>query len=102
MTISAETKSLVALTALNAMLRKSYFCICTLRRVADMLDVPVVGSEAWKVLEPLHCVDYAAMPPELIQQLPELIATCLRVEPIHQFTAEAKNKPRRFLELVRS
>jgi hypothetical protein len=107
-----ETKRLVAVTALNAMLRKGYFDICVIRCVAEMLDIEAEG-DAYRTLAPLHCIHYEDMSAEVKDALPSLIKTLLGVEPmprqrkatqiIVQQPADARaSKPRsRLLRLFR-
>jgi hypothetical protein len=79
--IDIETKQRVALFALNQMLKGNHFDICTVREVGDMLGVPYRG-EAYEVLSTLHCIDYAKMPKDIRDMIPELIQQCLGVEPM--------------------
>jgi hypothetical protein len=81
----ADLKHLSALTALNAMMAKGYFDICTVDSVAELLGVSVRGSDAYKTLRPLHCVHWPQMPQELREAVPGLIQECLGVEPAFQF-----------------
>lgn len=43
----------------------------------DIVQAPHTG-EAYKLLNPLHCVDYAAMSPELRERIPALVAEALQ------------------------
>lgn len=80
----ADLKQQAALTALNEMLRGKHFNICTIDRVADLLDVHV-DPDAYRTLRPLHCIDYAAMPRELYASLPGLIQQALSGREVFQF-----------------
>jgi hypothetical protein len=83
--MSEDLKQLSALTALNNMMAGSHFSICTVDRVAEMMGKPLRGSEAYSILQPLHCIDWAKMPPQLREAVPGLIAECLGIEPSFQF-----------------
>ena len=78
-------KQASALTALNEMMNKSYFCISTIDKVATLLGVDPKG-EAYNILSPLHCIDFDKMPAELRDAIPGLIEKCLGVAPVYQFS----------------
>ncbi len=80
-----DLKTLSALTALNHMMEKGWFDICTIDSVATMLGRNPKG-EAYDTLRPLHCVHFEKMPRELRDAIPGLIQQCLGVEPIFKFT----------------
>lgn len=84
-----EMKQMVAMTALNKMMIGGHFNICAIDSIADMLGVDPKG-EAYRMLRPLHCVNFADMPAELKARVPSLIKECLGVEPIYQFALPAK------------
>jgi hypothetical protein len=85
-----ELKKLSALAALNNMLEKDYFDICTIDQVSRLLDVNPKG-QAYTLLAPLHCVHYDKMPAQLREAIPVLIQQCLGVAPIFKFkTIEQK------------
>jgi hypothetical protein len=77
---------MVAMTSLNDMMGKGYMSICTIDTIAKMIGVTPEGLPAYKMLRPLHCVNFSNMPPELVKKIPELIMECLGVEPIYQFS----------------
>lgn len=79
-----DLKQLAAMTALNDMLARSSFSICTIDNVAKLLGVNPKG-EAYDTLRAVHCIDYAKMPPQLREAIPELIRKCLGVETIYRF-----------------
>jgi hypothetical protein len=81
-----DLKQLSALTSLNHMMRGGHFSICTIDSVAELLGIEVRGSEAYKVLRPLHCIDWNKMPPALKDAVPGLINECLGIAPAFQFT----------------
>lgn len=75
-----ELKKQVAITSLNAMMSQSFFSICTIDKLATMLEVKP-EREAYNILQPLHCINYNQMPKALLEQLPMLIMRCLDVMP---------------------
>lgn len=77
-------RRLSAETALNNMMEGRYFDICTIDKVAAVLNVQPEG-DAYKILRPLHCVDWAKMPAELRDAVPGLIEKCLGVAPTYRF-----------------
>ncbi len=79
-----DIRQITALAALNTMLKQKHFSICTIRELVTMFDV-VPDAEAMKVLTPLHCVNYADMPPELYAALPSIIERALSGSPLFQF-----------------
>ena len=68
---------MAAEAALKKMVQDRCFSICTLDTIIQMMDIKA-DREAYQILRTLHCVDYSQMSPELLQELPELIATVLR------------------------
>lgn len=74
-----ELAQLSASAALKRMLERGSFCICTMRTVAQALG-RVPDPAANRILEPLHCVSYADMPPALRQELPALMGRYLQIE----------------------
>lgn len=79
-----DLKQLAAMTALNEMLARGSFSICTIDTVAKMLGIDPHG-EAYDLLRPLHCIDYSKMPRPLRDAIPDLIRQCLGVETIYRF-----------------
>lgn len=71
-----EVKRTVVLTAVKNLLSESFFSISKMREIARLVGVPTDGP-AWKLLSPLHCVDYDKMPKELRDAIPHLINECL-------------------------
>ena len=72
-----EVKQLVVMTATQKLFGKNYFDICTLQDIAKLIDAPTKGGEAWPMLQALHCVHYADMPPMLRDAIPHLVSECL-------------------------
>lgn len=79
-----EAKAMIAVTALNKMMTGRHFSICVITDVAAMLGVDPKG-ESYRMLRPLHCVNWADMPSELRAMVPGLIKDCLGVEPAYRF-----------------
>jgi len=84
-----DMKQLVAITALNKMMKRGHFDICTIDSVARMLGVDPKGP-AYTTLHPLHCVDFSEMPRQLREAIPGLVNQCLGSAAIFEFrTLEA-------------
>lgn len=79
-----EIKQQAALTALNAMMKKGWLDICTIDRVASMLEV-VPEKESHDVLRSLHCVNFDQMPRDLHREIPTLIQRALCGADVFQF-----------------
>lgn len=62
--------------ALRDMVRKGYFSICTIDSILKLTQL-VRDERAYKTLSLLHCVQYGDMPPQILQELPELIRSAL-------------------------
>lgn len=86
-----DLKKLAAMTALNKLMRDGHFSICTLDSVAKMMNV-VTGGESYAILRSIHCVDYADMPQELREAIPQLISDVLG-DPAFQFGVQPGGKP---------
>lgn len=84
-----ETRIQAAVTAMNKMLRSSYFDICTVDSVAKMLGIET-KRDSYNILRTLHCVHYNEMPIELRNKIPMLIADALDNPPPFQFTQPTK------------
>lgn len=109
--MNENLKQLSALTALNSMMAKGHFSICTIDSVGELLGINPRGCDAYKILHPLHCIDWAKMPQELRDAVPGLIQECLGIAPAFQFktleptlidvSPKAETPPRRsFLRLL--
>lgn len=81
----ADLKQMAAMTALNNMMQKDSFSICTIDNVGKVLGVNPKG-ESYDILYTLHCVNFSKMQPELRDAIPDLIQQCLGVAPVYQFT----------------
>jgi len=64
--------------ALNNLFTESSFSICTLRDIGKLVGVNPTQHPNYKLLQALHCVDYADMSPEILQELQQRVAECLR------------------------
>lgn len=71
-----EVKRMVVLTATKKLFTERYFSISKLREIAKILGAPEKGKP-WQLLQPLHCVDYDDMQPELREAIPHLVNECL-------------------------
>lgn len=80
-----DLKQMSAVTALNDMMESGRFDICCIRNVAELLGVNPKESEAFAILQPLHCVRFEKMPPQLREAIPSLVEKCLGVSPIYKF-----------------
>jgi hypothetical protein len=80
-----DLKQLSAITALNHMMSKGHFSLCAIDSVAKLLNVDPHG-EAYDILRPLHCIDWAEMPEQLRDAVPSLIQRCLGVAPAFKFS----------------
>lgn len=72
-----QTKKLVVTAALGKLFDESYFSICTLNNVMDVIGSRRCG-EAYTLLHALHCVDYSKMDQDLRDRIPMLVNECLR------------------------
>lgn len=93
--MSALTDSLkadVAVSSINTLLRKSFFDICIIDNVAKLMGVNIMGSDAYKILRTLHCVDYAAMPRNVHESIPALIAECFDQPEVFQFPVRGSQR----------
>lgn len=77
-------QELAAVAALNKMFKQGYFDVCTVSRVAEMLNIPL-GGEAYSILQTIHCVGFADMSSELREAVPGLIRDCLSLNPMYEF-----------------
>lgn len=82
--MTPDLKNLAALTAINNMLHKDWFNICTVDTVARLMGAKP-PDEPYNTLRALHCIHYSAMPRELRDAIPGLIKECLGVEAVYQF-----------------
>ncbi len=72
-----QTKKLVVTAALGKLFDDSYFSICTLNNVMDVIGSRRAG-EAYTLLHALHCVHYSKMDQDLRDRIPMLVNECLR------------------------
>jgi hypothetical protein len=80
-----DLKQMAALTALNNMMVKGWFDICTIDAIGKMLEINPRGK-TYDLLHTLHCIHFDKMPKELRDGIPDLINECLGVAPVYQFT----------------
>ncbi len=79
-----DLKQQAAIAALNQMMSKGHFSICTIDTIASMLGI-TPDPDAYALLRTLHCVDYTAMPRDLYARLPDLIQAALSGHQVFQF-----------------
>jgi len=76
MNMSFETAVLEQ--ALNNLFTDKHFSICALDNIGKLLNVSPSQHPNYKLLQALHCVDYADMSPAILQELQQRVAECLR------------------------
>lgn len=79
-----ELKKMSAMVALNDMMSKGRFDICTIDSIGAMMNIKPSG-EAYTLLRPLHCIYFDKMPTELRDAIPGLIQQVLGISPAYQF-----------------
>ncbi len=89
--MTTDLKELAAVTALNEMMGKGWFSICTIDNVGQMLGRNPRG-EAYDILHSLHCIHFDRMPQELRDAIPALIEQCLDCAPTHRFTTVQRHR----------
>lgn len=80
----SELNQEVAITAINRMMRRSYFSICPINDAGKILGISL-ECEAYNTLRALHCIDFHEMSPAIRQAIPQLIAECFNRPDIFQF-----------------
>ena len=80
-----ETKRLVVEVAINRLFTERHFSICSLDKLIELTGAQH-GSDAYRLLRPLHCMDWADMPPELRERVPLLVREALQT---NQWATEA-------------
>lgn len=83
--ITGDLKRATIMTALNDMVRKGYFSVCTVDRCAEILGISLRGSEPYRLLSALHCIHFNEMPRDVRNAIPEMIRECLNIEPFPLF-----------------
>lgn len=71
-----ETRRLVLQAGLDELFGKSFFSICQLEALMEIVSAP--RGEAHTLLRALHCVDYSKMRPEMRERIPALVAEALK------------------------
>ena len=67
-----DLKMLSAQAALVKLFDQSYFSICAVDNIIEMMGIKP-ERETYLILKTLHCVHYNQMPADLLQALPEMI-----------------------------
>lgn len=75
-----EFQQRAAAAGLHKMLSGDKFYTSTLSQLAELLGRPLGGSD-WKAMQPLHCVSWGDMGPELAQQMKEKCLELLGLPP---------------------
>jgi hypothetical protein len=86
-----DIKEIAVMTAMDAMFRKGYLDICTIREAVKMLRV-IPNGEALDTLAILHCVHFKDMPLALLEELPKLLGQCMSGVPLPKFEALTKTQ----------
>jgi hypothetical protein len=72
-----ELERLAVQTAMKKLLSSTYFDITALRNCLEIAGV-IPDGKTMRALNVLHCVHYADMPKELLEQLPETIVSLFK------------------------
>lgn len=83
--MSKDLTAEVVRTSLNHMFRQGWLSICTIDKVAALLNIHPGRTAAYRKLSALHCVHFNEMPPEVREAVPKWIMDCLNLEPMFQF-----------------
>lgn len=75
----------IAITAINTMMKRSFFSICAIDKAAKILGMNVQHSPAYNALHALHCVDFADMSSNVRRAIPEMIKECFLESDVFQF-----------------
>ena len=75
----------IAITAINKMMKSTYFSICALDKAAKVLGMTVHNSQAYHSLHALHCVDFYDMSPNIRNAIHMLIKECFSESDVFQF-----------------
>ncbi len=82
-----ETRRLVITASLNKLFSERHFSICTLDAILDTMQ-GTRNTEAFRLLRTLHCMDYASMPIELRNSIPQLVNEALNPPPVECIATE--------------
>lgn len=75
----------IAITAINTMMKRSFFSICAIDKAAKVLGMTMHRGPAYNALHALHCVDFADMSPNVRRAIPEMIKECFSESDVFQF-----------------
>jgi len=84
LSVTQQRTMMVAKVALNELFEHSFFSICKLNTVMDLLGKGHRNSKVYKQLYALHCVHYADMPDDLKNQIPYMVNELLTNNPSTQ------------------
>lgn len=70
-----EIKKMVIATAMRKLFEGRYLDICTVDQCLKVAGV-IAPREPYELLRTLHCVNYDAMPRELLEKVPTLLDAC--------------------------
>jgi len=89
-------ESAVVEQALKELFNKQHFDICLVDKIGGILGVEPSQSPEYKYLRALHCVHFSDMRAEILDELQERVARCLRPQfdirqLAYQLTAEGSN-----------
>lgn len=90
-----QTRQLVVRQGLKTLFEGSFFDICKVREICEVLHVDR-DTEAYRLLQTLHCVKYTKMLPELRNALPQLVKEALNPPPVRCEAAEEALKGMNF------
>jgi hypothetical protein len=62
----------IAVTAVTKMMKGSYFSVCTVDAVCNVIGAARSGP-AYNMLHALHCVEFGDMPNEVRESIPALL-----------------------------
>ncbi len=96
--MNLDTLSLEAANfALTHNLKKqAYFSICTLDKALNTAGIQIQCGRSYDILNTLHCINYADMPNNMRDAIPQLIANVIGVqsEPEPETEPVTQYKPR--------
>ncbi len=92
-------QKIAAETALKKMLRQGHFSICTIDEIVKMTG-SVPDGRAYQILRLMHCVDFKDMPPEIHEQMPELLRAVLSGTELDLAAVMRRPEPDKTLQVI--